>query len=757
MSQENLSGLAPDGGTLPPSNSAPSGSDTIATSTLGSEEAPLTPITPGPTPAGFNHAAGSATNKTVPRFTSINPDSGDTTFGSLTQDRVPANLPNQPEPKRIRLALSLGSTLMELRGRVLQSYYALVPELTKNLNKTDQEKKEDFGLVSDLSRDLSEDFYRASTWRGLYSRALSLYQDLLNGELSVSRYGLSADKPVYLSDSMNIRYISIGLDSSPGDKFELVEKLRRALNFLLCLYQQLDDCDQILEQVFGGVSSCLTLPGPAPQDPAQLRNARYSYLLRDLTDQINVLILAWDSTVREQLFAYSNVMLMARYGYSAGRDISEISWSLTSHTARAKADITDNEEALRDKIYEAWLYFFSPGRVANLQRQLSALIVPLENEYQERLSQSNLAPKPASDGDEEDDFDESDLKSPRTSINSVIQSLEYWQLTVLEMSELGRLQHKSNTTPPEQDDKRPLWEDGMKLSTGWSSADLIELQRAFAAQSNNWFDLVAGRQNLASFKVSSIATDLVQNYREKISGLVKQNLLESFGKIEEELANVVRTASKAATNVADAAIDALSGFFNVKWLWVWIGLVLLIVLIIGAGVYVVSSGNPAGGGLTIAGILQAAGLGWSMKKLRDGQVKVDETARENKDSISEAGIKAAINTNQSLGALVLSSAGQVRQQLEQALNRGFKQLRQELALISATVALTGPLAEFVANRCNLQDEWQFLNDIIWNDTVRRNQLERVVTAAFGSTGAFLLTESGFSDDKKVPVEVKPEN
>lgn len=699
----------------------------------------------------------------MPRFTAMNPDKNGSSASFMSpsspSSATLADLPSLQRPlpgasqavsspskrdsdlsdvKQVKMALSLSTTLMELRGRVLQTYYSQAPKDLLSADADEDEQLENAAPADDLSHNIADDFWRASTWRGLFSRAVSLYQDLLDEDLNVTRFGLSPDKPLYLADQTGIPYFNIGLPS-PNERYSLLEKLRRSINFLLCLYQQLDDCDSIIEKVFTSDPPYLNFPAPLPTEATQLRQARYQLLLKDLTAQINILIIAWDSYVREQLFARSSTMLMGRYGYAAGRSLGELNWSLAIRTAQAKLNYPAIEQARKQGIYEVWLDLFSPERVSFLQHQLNAIVGVLQEDYESKLSASPSNPTANND---DDDDNSSDLKSPRTAIRSVIQSIEYWELTVLEMSSQGRLQHLNDPSKPPPDAPRPAWSKDLKLAIYWSEQDLDQFQEALTVQSGNWFALVAGRQDLSSFKVANIASDLVQNYRKEITGLVKNNLLDSFTQMQKEITNLIKTASTAATEVVEEARDVLGSFFNVKWLWVWIGLVVLILVVFGAGVLlVVISGNPAGSGLSIAGVLQALGLGWGIQKLKNGQGQVEAVADKNKENISEAKISAAISTNQGFGAMVLSGVGQVGKELEGALDRGFSQLKRELAVISATVALTAPLAEYVVYHCSLEDDWDFLNQIIWNDSIKKSQLTRIITAAFGSTGAFLLSET----------------
>lgn len=676
-----------------------------------------------------------------------------------TEPPKPEDYNVSKDAAQVKLALSLGAVIMELRGRVWQDFYLLDP------TKPNQQKNRD------LIDGFSDNFWRASTWRGLYSRLLDLHTRLLGDDsVNLVSYGISLERPLYLSDQRKIIYTDAGINTQ-ALKFGIAEKLRRALNFLICLYQEMDDFEDILKEVFEGQDPALKLPDGEEDN---VRN-RYRYLVQNLTEQVGILLNAWDSYVREQLFARSSSMLMARYGYNAGRAMSELSWLLAAKTAQLRAkskaaelvtksqqssngldflldttpnpkmaqQIFDNKNELSQQIFEVWLDSFKPGNISYLQRQLSAISTVLDADYKLKLSDKTDDNTAAQDDVEDEEI--SDLKSPRTAINSVVQSIGYWQLTVLELSEAGRLQKSDDLNQPDLNNpKPPVWSPTLKLGKGWTADNLRTLQSALSEQQSNWFDLVAGRQNLLSFRITNVASDVLQDYRKQIVEQFSKDIVQAMQQQIRELAEVASNVGKEVANSAKTAIDSL---IDRRWIYAAIAVVALgIILLLGAVILGSASGlggsglGIGGAGLSLAGLLQAGGLGWMYKRSQNAQQAINQASLDKSAQVQQAA--QTVNTNmgdaKNADSTLITNFKQVPAYVEEVLKRGFDQLKIELRLISATLALTGPLAEFVTHNCDVKNDWDFLNKIVWNDQVKRTQLDRIIVAAFGPIGQLIV-------------------
>ncbi len=727
---------------------APSSSPTPLQQIAPSHSNPLPTIGQNPLPSG-NPAP-------IQTIGTSSPQSGNATMpapatvhsvvvgspGTMTNSPPPATSgsskpPSHTPAEMVKLALSLGTVLMELRGRVMEAQI-LGPDNVVPPGRT------------------ASGFALASNWRGLYSRAISLHQELLGDqEIDLARYNMSADKPAYLNNQ--VPFVNIGL-SSTGLKFGLAEKLRQLLNFLTCLYQKLDTYEKVLEQVFQGSTPYITLPDPAPNETAP---TAYNYLIKDLSSQVEALITAWDSYVRERLFAESLTMLAARYGYEAGRLLSNLSWSLVVQTTPylktvSKDKYVGKEAELNQLIYDNWVELFKPRRISELQRQVAGLAGILEEDYLANVKK--VQPKTSTDPDkldmEQNQEEDMDSKSPRVAVNCVVQSLDYWQRTVLEMSEHGILQPSDKNVGEGDRPNPPSWNEKLNIHPGWNYDQLMDLRSALVEQWGNWYSLVAGRQDLSSFRVVNIASDLIQDYSQDITRLTSRSLQDAFQELQKELGELTAAGVKATSDVATAGLSAISSIFRNKWLWISvggaIGLVVLLIAIL------VLSTNLSWGA-TVVGLITPllGGIGVGpgvVKAVSDGKTTITTAEVKGTNDINSKNQQSQQRMSESanVGALVLTAAGAVREYLEKAFTKGFNQLQRELGLISATLAVTGPLIEFVVRNCDPVNEMEFLGRVVWNDAARKSQLNRIVIAAFGPVGAFLIArKEGDKPDEPV--------
>ncbi len=619
---------------------------------------------------------------------------------------------------KLRQALSLSAVLIELRGRVLEAKLRGAEETV---------------------RDASDGFWLASTWRGLFSRAVDLHLQLLgDAEVDLAQYNMSFDKPRYMT--LGIGYANIGL-TKLDVKFKLVEKLRQSLNFLICMYQKHDTYEEVIQQIFEGENPALILP------PDQPDVTQYRHVLDDLSEQVEALITAWDNYVRERLYAGSNATLLARFSYSAGRTLTSLSWDLTIQTAQyrvkgTKEKYAGREVELGNAIYQVFLEAFKPQNTVHLQRQLSTILDVLEKEYY--LKNPNKVAQT-----EKEEADENfDLKSPRAAINSVIQSLNYWQNTILELSEHGKLQRQDGTQSGTEDaNMAPTWADTLKLHPSWSYEHLLDMRSSLIEQYNNWFNLISGRQDLDSFKLVDIASNLIQDYSRQITSLAGHNLQAAFTQITNEIKEVAEAGIDVAKSVANAGISALTGSFRHLGFILVAAAVIIVVGVVGLLLF----NNSAVSALLLGGAAGAGGTGiFSRAIVQNGKTTLENSKSTSESTLTAKSVQSQQNLEKSanVGAVVLAVAGELRLYLETAFNKGFSQLQRELGLVSGTLAVTGPLVEFVVRNCDHKNELEFLTAVLWNKEARDTQLNRIVIAAFGPLGAFLVAE-----DSQKPADI----
>jgi hypothetical protein len=432
-----------------------------------------------------------------------------------------------------------------------------------------------------------------------------------------------------------------------------------------------------------------------------------------------------------------------------------------------KQDSTDeflDWKAARDgeleKIYLAWLKAFKPGDVAHLQYQLTALIKELDKEYQTQQKQNaeknkdqsasiqpalpqpptfNIAPaEQESPTISNSTLTQVDLESPQAAIIAVIQSLTYWQKTILEMSENGSLHPTQPLYIKLLSQKSIPWKDSLKPHPSWTYEQLMDLRYALIEQTNHWYNLIVGRQSLASFRAADIASDLIQQYGQKITGLAAQSLMSAFEEIQKEFSTLAKVATDTVTEITGGMRGVLS-----KSLWITIPVTIIallvgLILLTAIGINLILPVVAAIGGGTFS--LIGAGT-WGFLKLKnaelEGKKKIsDQEQLSNTQIVQKAGVVG----------LVSNAAKEFRQQLELMFKRGFEQIQRELALTNSTLSLTGTLIEYVARHCTAKCDIDFLSIVIWNEEVRKAQLNRVTLAAFGPVGVFLIAEADSDEE-----------
>ena len=92
--------------------------------------------------------------------------------------------------------------------------------------------------------------------------------------------------------------------------------------------------------------------------------------------------------------------------------------------------------------------------------------------------------------------------------------------------------------------------------------------------------------------------------------------------------------------------------------------------------------------------------------------------------------------------------GQAKDTFIAAFERGFQGIQDDLADLSSAVAVTYPLVEyFVLDPTvhGIQAEYDFMVQVVWNNTDRKQEVMRVAYAAFGPLGTFAMA-SQFKDD-----------
>jgi hypothetical protein len=93
-------------------------------------------------------------------------------------------------------------------------------------------------------------------------------------------------------------------------------------------------------------------------------------------------------------------------------------------------------------------------------------------------------------------------------------------------------------------------------------------------------------------------------------------------------------------------------------------------------------------------------------------------------------------------------AGQVGSTVLAAFDRGFEKVQADLNELGGSIGVSYPLVEYFV----LNEAWQsfradidFMEQVIWDETDRRDEVVRVASAAFGPLGAFAMSEVAAPD------------
>jgi hypothetical protein len=559
---------------------------------------------------------------------------------------------------------------------------------------------------------------------------------------------------------------------------EVVAYLGRALNLLASLYLCKNDREIVVTELKGLISGTPSAP---------LTDNDYLEVYAEVTRTVSNLLDAWDSYIREQLYADSQEQLMARYGYFAGRALREIPWNVKVKIAQLRAEDeykdfksnTDVEKKLKTKLYEFFLDTFKPDRIAYLQRQLNGISGVLEKDYQAKkeLQGKTTAKNSVTDSDDENPAN-NDIESPKLAIQAVNISLEYWQRTIVEMSSSGKLKLSNSIRdkdigkkpetesilmslgdeaedvvakvvevpppPPPEEGKTLGWTKYLQIDDSWTADSLLALHYTLDEQSDSWYEVVSGRQNLTGFKLATVAGDLIQEFSQDIRKMTLDQLLSALRELQRQIGELTKTAIEATKNVADTAKSAIGKLFsNSLWWAVGIGAVLAVVVVIILYFTLPSDKNGLSflGGLGAAAASAAQGV-VSNRFKQKSQDEIDKTANieQKKVEIQDVQVNQKLKESETatIGAMVTSGVDKVKEYIEDVFKKGLRQLNVELRLLNATLALSGSLVEYVVSRCSPKDNMEFITTVVWSKEVQQKQKERVLVAAFGSFGAFLV-------------------
>ena len=275
-----------------------------------------------------------------------------------------------------------------------------------------------------------------------------------------------------------------------------------------------------------------------------------------------------------------------------------------------------------------------------------------------------------------------------------------------------------------------------------------------------------GQQNLETYASNGVGQRILQDVAVKFEGLVAgRGLFGAANEVSQALVQEVRVATdqmQAATAVVGRAATnelnlVLSGMLRSLW-----PVIVVLGLVASLGVVILvqhaSTGRPSSLVADIAtpllGLAGAVGL---FTARRQAPV-VDPTAAAGAagavtstaaSDLAPAAAGATPGTGladrsvafaQHLGTI----AGEAGTAILADFTRGFDLAQADLGKLGYAVGLSYPLVEyFVLDSTwgNIRGDVEFMDQVIWNDTDRRDEIVRVVSAAFGSVGIFAMASA----------------
>jgi hypothetical protein len=548
-------------------------------------------------------------------------------------------------------------------------------------------------------------------------------------------------------------YANIGIPEKDGTgnailkEFKLYDVTRRAVNCLTLLYVKeqeslvpdvLKQHQQKLVTVIlksaentgkgggdttpeGDVSSSMEVV----IDPDKTVGATQSE--KDLMTAIDVLtkrtvkfLDAWDGYLRENYYANGNIRQndSELVAYEAGRAMSLLPWSISVLTV----PLIEEEKTAKDDVSErfifAWKEVFRPQALVRLQHQISSLSSVLDDWYKEK---NKIVDEPSDD--EVSAMPDANL--PSQAIMAVKESLNYWERTVEWVSKI-----KEDQLRKQGSEGVARWSEPMRLA-------LIE-------QANIWQNLMTGQQTLNAFNMESITRKLMEDVTVDIQKSLQGDFKGSFKKAEQAMSEIAGEVKDAVTTAGKAAVNGLEEMYrSFKWVFWTVAAVVLVIVVIAVVMLISMKQGALGSGVGLSGLVSAF-LGYvGLNNVKKAKAQHEEAINQkSQEATSKVDSRAAQSSAQSAQPGILShmqgAASETGKMVLDAFDRGYKQIRIELSGMTRSTAVSYPLVEFFGSTFKLNNDDEFLTDIIWNGTTRAEQMKRVMSAAFGSIAIFIM-------------------
>ncbi|GAC1657303.1 MAG: hypothetical protein NVS4B7_02500 [Ktedonobacteraceae bacterium] len=647
--------------------------------------------------------------------------------------------PNQPSSPPVVLS----PQITDVAGRASELVRSLMNDAINIVKSLPPVQK----LVADFQRlptDLVDNIWLTSVWRALFQNIVATHKSCLSGS---DTHNTLYDPPdesaiIYLYPKSTPDYTRFGISSTTQlpDSFRLDDVMRRALNCLTLLLT--DPNDSLIPDNIRALQDPL-LKSITNNDNASSRNSSDKNTGIRILSGLNVtFLMQWDSYVRENLYASSNVgnneiMLTA---YEAGRSLASLSWSLSvvavplENAVQAAGQDQERLKDLAQKFSKAWLNAFDAHDIAYVQCQISALSTALDDAYY-RVNTNIQRP------DLNATFVQPNPALPSQSIHAITNSLDYWQRTVELMcnpsSTTIATQPSAASFPPTTTTRPPAvppldWERSRKLR-----GKLVE-------QAEAWQSLLLCQQTLQDFT------------SEKVTQRILQDCIADF----EDAVRAAEDEIKATIN--KQAQSWLETHRPIVITAIILG-ILLLVLLVAAGVILYKTGQLQG--IATALTLVGGGILGLFSAAIGRLTTLFSPASASTGQAGQAGGTSRTADTSSLTQRLegLGFFGLAGSALTSSFRDAYVQITIDFAGLNHSVAITFPLIEFfvehsietigttptsppaasstsgVAQATDnlIRDGYDFLTKVIWTQHDRAEEIQRIARAAFGPLGLFL--------------------
>jgi hypothetical protein len=610
-----------------------------------------------------------------------------------------------------------GWSLAELKSRVL-----IASEIANNAYKDTSAQSTTSATSNASSLSVSE----LSQWRALFSSIVFLHDKHFPGSSTIGTAYDSLGAPwldlLPFLFPHQFDYANVGIlhNENHLEYFHLYDVTRRALNCLTLLFTDPETTftpaifHQVRREI---VESIFTSTNQAPQTQNSIAQQNYpdvpqsangtddgklsepsqadlNKATRLLVNLVTSCLEAWNGYLRENYSVNSDLQnnetgLLA---YQAGYSFASLPWtisllSIPLEDALEALDLnTEPAVSGMTKLYQTWKKVFDEGTINQLQNQISALSLELDDTY--RRLNKDIQSKGTDDTQLDPDL-------PSQTIEAVKHSLDYWQETITwlgsERAQLSFCNAHTLLTKP----KEPIL----------PQKSARRLRVALGQQALIWQSLLLRRQSLRAFSDESVTTRMLSDLQEYFEAAIHTNVLNALEKTVKE-----------------------SDRKRKRSMFLTIAMIILLLLFVTALLLPLPAQYKAFLSLIPAAATVALGL-------------FDKLA----DYLNKIGITTSDRSKQGTDEMTPDQRfsnffGLDKSEISSTFKSGYENLLIRFNYLNYSISVCQPLIKFFTNPDDLGilflDGWDFLTNIAWTNS-EGGKIITLTRNAFGSLGTFI--------------------